>query len=315
VDEFDLKVLIEISRERLFLWGNLDPRLSAETIAKRLRTNRNKVWSRLRGWERCGFLRGWEVTPSLALFGAGLGVTAIRVDDGRKRTQALKDIGLVHGVVNALEYVGPWIGVSFVTESATAASRRLALLSRLNGVDEVLPAFDLPIPECSLEPTALEWRVLESLRRWPRGTLAYAARHVGVSQKTFTKHYDRLIKAKAIWCVPLLDFTCYGEGAMARLLVTHSPGASEGQVSTGLARHFPTILDNLPVSLPGPPPRKLSAVLIHLRSAAEAEEAHRTALTLPGVEDVEVLFPKRIHLYRDWFDERIGEALARATAR
>lgn len=315
MDKFDLKILVEISREQLFLWGNLDPRLSAEKIAKCLDTNRNRVWSRLRTWEKSGFLRGWEVTPSLALFGAGLGVTAIRVDDARKRAQALKDIGLVHGVVNALEYVGPWIGVTFVTEGASAAARRLALLSRLNGVDEVLPPFDLPIPDCKLEPTTLEWRVLESLRRWPRGTLAYAARHVGVSQKTFTKHYDRLIKGKAIWCVPLLDFTCYGEGAMARLLVTHSAGASAAQVSSGLARLFPAILDNLPITLPGPPARKMSAVLVHLRSAAEAEEAHRSALTLLGVEDVEVLFPKRLHLFRDWFDERIGEALARGKGR
>ena len=52
----------------------------------------------------------------------------------------------------------------------------------------------------------------------------------------------------------------------------------------------------------------------HLDSVARAEDVQRELTLLDSVDDVEVLFPRRIHLYRGWFDEHI-EVAARQSRR
>src|SRR5687768_2459288 len=89
VDRLDVRILREIMRDRVVVWGSNDPRLSAETLARRVRADPTTVRDRLRAWQRSGFLQGFTVLPNMGIFGAGLASGAICVPDLRAKAAVL----------------------------------------------------------------------------------------------------------------------------------------------------------------------------------------------------------------------------------
>lgn len=73
-------------------WGSLDPRISTREVARRLRLDPTTVWSRLRSWQRNGFLLGYSVVPNPTLFGAGLAGGSVRIADSRAKERFFRDL-------------------------------------------------------------------------------------------------------------------------------------------------------------------------------------------------------------------------------
>jgi len=240
----------------------------------------------------------------------------IRVDDPRAKPQVLRDLGLVEGALGAFDHVGPWVAVMYVHESRAALDRCLKLVSRLPGVDEVSPCFPFRPPPCNAVPTARDWLILKVLRGAPKEKLSGAARKVGIHPRTFSRRYAALIRANAIWSVPLLDFTRYTGAVATRLFVTLGPKAKVGLVARKLRELYPQLMllenpEEVEYDRSAVPPNEGSflSLLLHQESAGAVEDARTKALELPDVLGVEVLFPRRLHIYRDWFDEHIEQAL------
>ena len=126
---------------------------------------------------------------------------------------------------------------------------------------------------------------------------------------------ERLVRGRAIWYLPLLDFSRYSKATVSRFIVTVRPGTDSRHVSEAAAQVV-TGLSNLVdssrlVDSSGPMPVILD-IVAHLESVGHAEEVQGTLSALNGVEEVEVLFPRRFYLYRAWFDEHIELALVRS---
>lgn len=318
VDKLDLAILREMSRNRVLWWGSLDPRLSAGDIADRVGVDRTTVWARLRSWERQGFLLGYEVIPNPGIFGAGLAGGDIRVDDPRAKPQVLRDLSLIEGALGAFDHVGPWVAVMYVHESRAALDRCLRLVARLPGVDEVAPCIPFRPPPCSVVPTARDWLILKVLRAAPKERLGAAAHKIGVHPRTFSRRYASLIQGKAIWSVPLLDFTQYTGAVAARLLVTLSPKAKSRLVAQKLREAYPELMllenpEEVDFDRSAAPQGEgtFLSLLLHQESAGAIEDARKKALDLPEVLGVEMLFPRRLYIYRHWFDEHIEKALSK----
>jgi hypothetical protein len=115
----------------------------------------------------------------------------------------------------------------------------------------------------------------------------------------------------------VLDFTRYGRAVVARYVVLLKPEGKPAPVADRVARQ-----------LPGPthssdPSRRASAeaplppmldIVVHLDSTGQAEDVQRAIGGLEGVEEVELLFPRRFYLYRTWLDEHIRAMLDRPTS-
>jgi DNA-binding Lrp family transcriptional regulator len=307
VDRFDMVLLREVSRERIMWWGSADPRLSLREIARRLGVHVGAVSAHLRAWQRCGFLRGYAAVPNPSLLGAHLAGGALRVDEARSKPQVLSDLALVEGAAFAVDQVGPWIVVMFVHRSRQALDRCTRLVRRLAGVEEMEPCLPFRSPVATLSPSPLDWRILGAVNASPKGSIEKLARAVGVSSKTLARRYDRLIRADAVWSIPLLDFSKYSGATLARFIVRTDDSLEPARFLRSIEDRFPSHIlledhSGLPVLDP-PLTGGLFMLLIQLGSVADAEEAEVAIRDLPGVDGVEVFFPKRLYVFDHWFPE------------
>lgn len=305
-----MAILREMSRGKVAWWGSSDPRVSAAEIARRVGVNRSTVRARVRKWQADGFLRGVDVMPNPSLFGVQLGAVDVCVADVRAKRRVLEDFALVDGALFAIDHVGSWLAVNYATESQAAGERRARLVARLPGVAEVSPCYTFGASPCELTPSPLDWRILEALRRGPARSLEAAAREVGVSARTFHTRLDRLIRAKAVWSVPKLDFTRYVDAVFARFIIQLEPKAPRAPVAEALRKAYPDLIElSSPSELPGVD-QSLLDLSLHLESVGAAEAVQAAALGLPGVAGVEALFPLGIYTYPAWVDERVAQAAA-----
>lgn len=316
VDETDAAILRELNRDRAFLWGGIDPRVGTSQIATRLRMDRTTVWARLKAWEREGFLIRHEVLPNPKLFGAGVAGGSVRVDDPLRKPEVLRSLELVHGVLGWIDQVGEWIGVGYANEAVGALDRCTRLVGQLPGVAEVSTCVPFVAPDSILTPTDRDWRILAALRAMPTRPLDDVAEAAGVSRRTFTRRYQQLLDARAVWSFPLLDFSHYRGATMARFLVIFSGMRAAASLVSAARRKIPGVVyvDALEKLAPGQDhDHPWADLYCHLRSAGETEDVCRWLLAQPNVADVELYFPRRWSVVPAWFDERIHARMGRST--
>lgn len=165
-----------------------------------------------------------------------------------------------------------------------------------------------------MAPSRLDWKILKALRRGAKRPLGVIASDAGVGTKTLTRRMETLIRGKAIWYVPLLDFARYTNATVARFLVTLSDGGNSLRTSERIRARLPGVTQVVDARAMMDTTEGVPRVLdvgAHLNSVGDAEDRQREIRGLPGVEDVEILFPRRFYMYPAWFDERIAYELTR----
>jgi DNA-binding Lrp family transcriptional regulator len=311
MDRLDLGILRELSRDQIVWFGGLDPRLSAAEMARHLRVDRATVSGRLHAWERSGFLTGHAVVPSPLLFGAGVAGGNLQVEAIAQKPRILEDLLLVPGLISAVDHLGPWVALLFAYDSREALDRSRRLLERLAGVGEVSPCVPFHVPVPAVTPTSLDWRVLRGLSAAPRKPLGEVARSVGTTVKTLSRRLERLVAARAIWYLPLFDFSRYSKATIVRFVVSLRPDGDPAVAAEAAVRAIPGLSYLVDTSSLVSTEERIPPILdigAHLHSVGEAEDIQRDLQRIDGVGEVEVLFPRRVYLYRAWFDERLETA-------
>jgi DNA-binding Lrp family transcriptional regulator len=315
MDPLDVGILRELSRDQILWFGRLDPRISAADIARRLRVDRATVGSRLHAWERQGFLLSHEVVPSPLVFGAQIAGGNLRVDDIRTKPRILEDLALVPGLISAVDHVGEWVALLYAFEHREALERSRRLIERLPGVVEVTPCVPFRAPEPSMMPTRLDLRILDGLKTGSRRTLQEIARSIPVSTKSLSRRMEQLVQGRAVWYLPVFDFTRYGKSVIARFVIVLKPGADSHAVAREVSRQIPSFTHLTDSSSLAESPGTMPSLLdvgAHMETVGQVEDFERELRKSDAVEDVEVLFPRRCYLYRGWFDDHIRLALDRA---
>ena len=268
--------------------------------------------TRLRSWEKQGFLCGHEVVPSPLVFGAKIAGGNLRVEDLRKKPRILEDLSLIPGLISAVDHYGEWVALLYAFERTDELDRSRRLISRLSGVGEVTPCIPFIAPVPTMAPTRLDYRILDDLKSGPRRTFQEIARSVRISPKSLVRRLEQLVQGRAVWYLPILDFARYSKAVVSRFVVAFAQGSDAGSIEDWVLRHVPGVtylFDSSTLVGAGDPFPPMLDIGAHLESVGRAEDLHRELLGLKGVKDVEVLFPRRFYLYRTWFDDRIRAAL------
>ena len=302
--KLDIDILRELYREGAVNIAGVDPRLNATRIAHRLHVGRRRVAARLRVWKEVGFLRRYDVWLNPALVGVQGAWLNVRVEHPRVKPDLFRRLGLIDGVVSALDFVGEWISVGLVGPDEPSILRKMGVIRGLAGVLEVEGpgAWSAPSPKRPL--TTLDLRIVRALRERPDASLSDTARRVGISTRTMTRRYSKLVGDWAVWFVPVFDFTALVPPIIS-LNLGVAPGTSRESIARALRKRFPLVLESR--LLPGLPdsPSTVTLVFVTLPSAASFEELHRLAETLDGVESVEQLTMVRMHAFPEAFDREL----------
>jgi DNA-binding Lrp family transcriptional regulator len=311
--KLDIDMIRELYRDGAVNIAGVDPRLNATRIAHRLHVGRRRVAARLRVWKEVGFLLRYDVWLNPALLGVQGAWLNVRVEHPRVKPDLFRRLGLIDGVVSALDFVGEWVSVGLVGPDEPSILRKMGLIRGLAGVADVEGpgAWSAPAPKRRL--TSLDLRIVRALRERPDGSLSDTARRVGISTRTMTRRYSELVGDWAVWFVPVFDFTALVPPIISLNLEVR-PGTSQELIARAIRKRFPLVLESrLLAGVPdGPPPVIL--VFVTLPSAASFEELHRLAETLEGVKSVEQLTMVRMHVYPEGFDRELT-ALVNAASR
>jgi DNA-binding Lrp family transcriptional regulator len=312
--DFDIEILREMYPSQGVTISGVDPRLNASRVARRLRISRARVAARLRAWTEYGFLPRYDVWPNPFLFGL-TGVTFdVRVADRLAKPALLDRIGLVHGAAAGFELVGDWMGVTFVLPLGEDPRRTAALLRGLAGVAEVSEPTPWATPETVRTLSPLELRIVRVLRRYPTDSLATVARHVGVSTRTITTRYGRLIDDHAVWFVPVFDFRALAEPLVSVSVQFRSP---EDRIAfaRSLRRVHPQSIEFARAPFGPVLPDTVGSYFVLGRSAARVEELEAWVRESPGVVSHEAYTMVRVFSYPETFDRLLADEAARRGVR
>lgn len=309
MDALDMAILRELARDRVLFWGGMDPRLSTGQIARRVGVDRTTVRARLHAWKDEGFLRGQRVYPSPLLLGYRFAAGGVRVADPAMKPAVLAALREVEGILTLVEYVGNWIGVGQAFDSPAALERRLRLLAKLPGVADVQKPFFPPTLEPTVDLTPLDWRLMDALARLGVEPFSRVASEVGISTRTLTRRYERLVRGNALWHVPSLDFTVARAGVMAKLIVIAKENANERAIGAALSKQVPLahVIQGRFES-----GGAFFEALGPFATVGAVEQAQQDAAAQPGVDEVEYLFPVRFQAGGEWLRERIAQRASEA---
>lgn len=304
--DIDMDIIREMYHSRAVTIAGMDPRLNATRIAERLGVSRARVDARMKEWTRHGLLRRFDVWPNPALFDRIGATVDVRVRDRFEKEDVLSRVRLIDGAVGGGDFVGEWITVQFIVPREADAQRTAKLLRELSGVAEVSP----PVPWIRLEPkrplSALDLRIIRVLRKYPTERLSTIARHVGISTRTMTTRYGRLVEDLEVWFVPVLDFRALAQPVLAVNLGLRE-GADPTLLSHAVRKNFPQSLEFLRAPFGPALPERTRVYFLLIPSTARVEDAERTLRSLPGVETSEALLMIRMFSFPEAFDRLLAE--------
>ncbi len=313
MDETDLAILRELARDQVGGWGRLDPRVSASEIARHVNLARSTVSTRLKRWHETGLLVSHDLWPNPGLFDAVFTAGTVRVSQPRRKPAVLEGLTSVEGVAGILDHVGPWIGIALVGQRPAGLDRTERVIERLAGVDgtEMGPLFEPP--RCPADLSELDWRIIAASKVEPLGPDHAAAERAGVSTRTYRRRYRQMIEENALMLVLQMDFRRWTGGALARFFIHLGSDADRRAV----AEH---VQDILPPSMfinaslrPEPEvPMPMLDTVTHLDSVSVADDHHRSLLEVDAIDDVEVLFPRRLITVSHWLEDRLDQRVDKA---
>jgi DNA-binding Lrp family transcriptional regulator len=305
--DIDVDILREMYRSGGVTIAGIDPRLNASRLADRLGVSRARVTSRLKEWASYGLIERYDVWPNPALVGRIGFSLDVRLADRTRKPELLERIALVEGIVGGIDFVGDYLTFQFVVRSEEEIGRTARLVAGLAGVHEV----GEPVRWAELPPrralTPLDVRILHVLRAYPTAPLATIARHVGVSSRTITTRYGRLVQDLAVWFVPVLDFRALAQPVLS-LNIGLAGGEHHAPTMRALRKEYPRSLEFVRVPFGPRLPENVAVVFVLLESAARTEELETFVRGLPGVLSVELLTLIRVLGFPGTFDRVMGDA-------
>ena len=164
VDAKDVRIFCELAFKEMSSRAFAERHLSPAGIARKLGVDEKTVRLRVKKMEEAGFIKYYQVTPELALFGLKwLGLYRFEAMNIATKYGVVQYIQNLPGVVEAFDYLGPTLSISVAGVSPTEVQKL---------GDEIAGRFELKkmnlgehgIGEPRARPDRLDWKIIQKLR-------------------------------------------------------------------------------------------------------------------------------------------------------
>lgn len=279
-----------------------DVRVSYSDIGRTLGVDEETVRSRVKRLQEEGILTGWNIAVNPAV----LGRTMVRFDvpavDLAAREKVRAGLAALDGAMWLFEYHSGTNAVVLFLSPGAAVQRTAALIAAFAG-PPVQTASLSPAPP-GLEPTALDWRIIQALRRDPRKPFAALAAEVGVSERTVRRRLEALTDGRVLILNADVDTTRIRGGIPVSILVEQPPGPARAEAER--------LLGALPGRMFHAADERGIRTSMLAASVADLEPLQTRLAALPGVRRVSVEFQIRRLSVGAWLDDEIARRAAAA---
>lgn len=183
MDATDVRVFCELAFKEMGFSAPAEHQLGPAAIARKLGVDEKTVRLRIRKMEESGFIKYYQATPDLGLFGLKhIEVCRFEAMNVATKVGAVRYSEALPGVVEAVDYLGPTFSVSLACGSPARAAQLC---------DEIAGHFELkkntlgssPVEESSRKLDRLDWQIIARLRYDARSSHKEVAQALSISQR------------------------------------------------------------------------------------------------------------------------------------
>ena len=308
MDGQDVRIFCEMAFRDLG-YGAISARhVSPSDIASKLRLDEKTVRLRVKKMEDTGFIKYYQATPDLALFGLrSQGLYRFDAMNIATKYGVMEHTHSLPGVVEVFDYLGPTVSVSIagasairVQELADGIAARFELnKSRLG---------DRSIGEPHLRPDGLDWQIINKLRYDARCTSKEVADALSITPRMTGYRIEKLLDSGAVLLRAVIN-TQKQEGLVFYELEISVDEERRNAILRQLEEKYQERLWSMKVSAPG----LLLANLFGF-TLAEPEEAAMQLTKTEGVRSCSILILKEVMepARPNWIDTLIQEEIVSA---
>ncbi len=178
---------------------------SAAAIGRKLRLDKKTVRARVRQMEDSGFIKYYQVSPGLSLFGMKV-VNSFRLEALNLMTKhaLLGALNEVPRLVESSDYLGT--SITATVAGATPAEARLEadrLAAHFELIVKPLGTKVLRLP--SIRPDSMDWKIVKQLRYDAKSSDRALAQALGVTQRMVGYRMSKLVRSGAVSLRAVID--------------------------------------------------------------------------------------------------------------
>ncbi len=198
MDATDVRVFCELAFKETGFSPPGERELTPAAISRKLGLDEKTVRGRIRRMEETGFIKYYQATPDLGLFGLKhLEVCRFEAMNVATKVGAVRYAEALPGIVELVDYLGPTFSVSIASGSKERAEQ-------LTG--EIAGHFELrrenlgsaPIAEPKSKPDRLDWQLIGRLRYDARSSYKDVAEGLSISQRLAQYRIRKITNAGAL---------------------------------------------------------------------------------------------------------------------
>lgn len=197
LDELDVKIIKELRSPGSPQWN---VRESFSEISRKLGVDEETVRRRVNMARQHGFLPVWRLRVNPRIVGWESAGLDLEVEDEEKKANAIRQIGLVEGVTEVIDFRGKGLQVALNYANEESLRKNAKRIAGICGTARTaLWKSEFPKPKADMK--RLDWEIVAALREDARKELEAVATALKVTVRTVQRRLASMTENKAIYLV------------------------------------------------------------------------------------------------------------------
>ena len=223
------------------------------------------------------------------------------------KDELIRKLSLMPGILAISDCYGPSLTLVMMYESEISVKKELELIARMSNARSLVRA-NIPFPECAIELSHTDWRIIKAIQTDPRQSYSVISREVGMSQKTVKRRLQRMIEEKALFVIPSWNPRALDGAIIADLVVFYGNPGSKTDLDHRIVSQFDKLLISTRLS-----DIEHGFFNLLIRNISAAKEILAWVNEQPGVGKAFIeLVQDRIEVYES-FNEPVDRKLTEAS--
>jgi DNA-binding Lrp family transcriptional regulator len=304
VDSLDVKIIRTMGLRPYGDAPQVLDHLKPSYIGPQLGVEPETVKARLARMEEAGFIRFYQLYPNFQHLGLRASAYLFHVPDEDRKTEAIRRIEPVDGLVEIHNFLGAELCVDLSYRTPIELGKKLRLLSDFTGDPNPSLLYERHMPEVERALDRFDWRILKALRYRARRSLSEVADETNASVRTVRRRFERMAGEGSLFIVPAVDAAKAAGIVLYELLFYTTPGTERSTMSRILEAYADRYMYHY---VPSSDVLGNFDVLLYAESTSEIETMRLRGRNVPGVAKVASLVFRGWTEYTDWIDAAIGD--------
>src|SRR5437879_4609267 len=237
VDSLDVRVCRELFHDRTGPLLRSDFRRSYRSMARKLRVDEVTVRNRIKRLQQSGFLKGTRLIVNPGLLGVRVAQLWFDVRPPSAKDDLIRKLSLMHGVLAVSDSHGPSLTLVIMYESEISVKKEFELIAEMSNAQNLVRG-NIPFPECAIELTHTDWKIIKDIQTDPRRSYSVISREVGMSRKTVKRRLQKMIEEEALFVIPSWNPKALDGAIIADLVVFYANPGSKADLDHQIVSQF-----------------------------------------------------------------------------